>query len=34
MPVGDVRYYVFSEVLFREKLFSKIGAVNREHEGD
>lgn len=26
--VGDRTYYVFSEVLFKEKLFPKAGTVN------
>lgn len=31
--VGDGTYYVFSEVLFKEKLFPKAGTVNWEHKG-
>lgn len=30
MPVGDVRYYIPNEFLFKEKLFPQIGIENRK----
>lgn len=33
MIVGEVRYYIFSEVCFKEKLLFKIGFMKWEGKG-
>ena len=33
MTVGEARYYIFSEVCFKEKLLPKIGLMKWEGKG-